>query len=494
MDARQLLIKQAQDYPQKPAVVFLKRQLNFSQLKQESFRVANYLLSLGLKKGDKLALYLPNSVEYVLFYLGAFSCGITVVPLDYMLTEEEIANILTHSQAKVLIGFKKKHIDYERIALRTQAKTIEINKEKDDLFQWVSQYPEDLEDLEINPGDLAIIAYTSGTTGAPKGVMLTYSNLDFGPKTADYILNISEKDNILCALPFSHSGGIVYILLTLIFAMRLIIMERFLPLEFLKNIAKYEITFFWLVPSMYIALLTLKDFSKIDLSSLRYVVVFGAPSSPALLKRFHRYCPKSALLNGWGMTETSAPTTVIPPGSENIKSVGVSPSWVSIKIVDEEGNNCPKGKVGQLLVKGDFLFKGYYRNEELNKKVFTPEGFFRTGDLAYLDENGFLYIAGRIKDMIKVGGEIVFSSEIEEKILRHPKVKEAAVIGVKDNLRGEVPKAFIVAHENEHVSSEELRDFLRSHLAHFKMPHFFEFVNELPKTRSGKINRAALIS
>ena len=226
--------------------------------------------------------------------------------------------------------------------------------------------------------------------------------------------------------------------------------------------------------------------------SLRYLTVFGAPSSPVLLRKFHKVCPNAHFLNGWGMTETAAPNCYLPPGIDKIESIGKFTPGLQTKIVDDNGNALGFNQEGELWVKGKPVMAGYYKEPELTSEVLTKDGWLKTGDVAKFDEDGLCYIVGRKKDMIKVGGEIVFSTEVEEKIHRYPKVKEVAVIGVSDALRGEVPKAFIVPNEGESLNEQELKEFAKKHLAHFKIPRYFEFIGNLPKTRSGKINKKEL--
>src|SRR3989338_3478495 len=242
---------------------------------------------------------------------------------------------------------------------------------------------------------------------------------------------------------------------------------------------------------MYYALLQLKEFASFDLSSLSWIVTFGASSSPEALRRFHQFCPNAQLLNGWGLTETNAPTTVLPMGSNKIESVGRPPSWIEVKAVDDTDKELPVGQTGEVVVKSCVVTDGYYKDAQLTSETIR-NGWFHSGDLGRFDSEGNLYIVGRKKEMIKVGGEIVFEPEVESVIYKHPDIAEAAVIGVTDKLRGEVPKAFIVLKENKSISEEDLRYFLRQHLAHFKIPHSFEFVSFLPKNRTGKIDKEQL--
>ena len=296
-------------------------------------------------------------------------------------------------------------------------------------------------------------------------------------------------------IPFSHLGGLDYMLLMIYFGVTLVLMDRFNPLEFLKQIEKHKGTIFCIVPSMFVAILSLKEYDKFDLSSLKYAVVFGAPSAPALLGKFHKACPNAYLLNGWGMTETSAPNSYLPTGTQikEIPNTGKFPPGTEARIVDDEGNMLGNGEAGELWIKGkNVVMEGYYKEKELTSQTLTKNGWLKTGDIAICDKQGRYSIVGRKKEMIKVSGEIVFCPEVEEIIHRHPRVKEVAVIGVPDSLRGEVPRAYIVVREGVSLDEQEIRTFLRGQLAHFKIPHQFRFSNSLPKNRIGKIDKERL--
>jgi acyl-CoA synthetase (AMP-forming)/AMP-acid ligase II len=498
MNIKELVIKQASLYPHKPAILFEDKQISFSQLKEVSFRVANHLIESGVEKSDKVALFLSNIPEAIYSYIGVFSIGAVLIPLDFMLTENEIINFINHSEAKILITQSRKDINLINIKNNCSSlKEIMVCKEKIEGFNsWdniLEKSPAKEPNIEIGNSNLSSIFYTSGSTGHPKGVMLTYGHLDNPVDTINYFLSVSERDVFLTGgVPFSHVGGLDYILLMIRFASTLVLMERFHPLEFLKAVEKHKVTIFCIVPAMYVAILSLKEYEKFDLSSLRYAVVFGAPSSPMLLQRFHKVCPAAIVLNGWGMTETAAPNTYSPSDENKISSIGKFGFRMQAKIVDEEGKSLGIAEKGELWVKGEGVMTGYYKEPALTKETVTEDGWLKTGDIAYYDNEGLIYLAGRKKDMIKVAGEIVFSSEVEEKIHLYPKIKEVAVIGVPDKLRGEVPKAFIVPKENENIDSQELKDFLREHLAHFKIPHYFEFVEDLPKNRVGKVDKTKL--
>ena len=496
MDVRRILEDRAKQSPGKPAVIFREEEISFGQLRDQVLKLARALHSLGIGKGDRVAVYLPNCPQYVYSYLASFCLGAVGVPLDFMLKADELISCLEHSEAKILIAKNKNDISLEEIqkSVPSLKKVIVIDEVlgKDLAFADVlAQAGTDLPPVEIRETDPALIMYTSGTTGKPKGILLNYRHLDGSPEAMKHFVDLTAEDVKLAAIPLSHIGGFIYIQNCLHFAITVILMDRINPYEFLENITRYRVTCFHIVPAMYTAILSLKQIEKFDLSSLRWVVVFGAPSSPEILNRFHQYCPNARLLNGWGMTETCPPNTVTPMDSDNIASVGKPAPHCRIRIVDEANKELPTGEVGEIVISGWVIMDGYYKDPEATDDV-KKDGWLYTGDLGRFDNEGFLYIVGRKKEMIKVGGQIVYAPEVEAAFYKHEAVAEAAVIGVPDKLRGEAVKAFVVLKEGKAVSSEDLRYFAREHLAHFKVPQSVEIREELPKNRTGKIDKALL--
>lgn len=502
MDLIKLLEEKSRILPDKPAIIFQGQPITFLQLRDSVFKFASSLKKLGVERGTKVAIYLPSCPEYYYSYLAIWFLGATAVPLDYMLTDDELVSCLSHAEVKILIArpkpivaldiIKVKCPQLENIILSLSGKPIAQSQTgMFSLEELIKSGDTEVMPRTIQPNDYSIIFYTSGTTGKPKGVLINYLQLGAPPMSMDFFADLRESDIVLCALPFSHLGGLIYIQNNIVFGLTVILMERFIPLEFLKNIPYYHVTCFWIVPSMYYAFLQLKEFESFDLSSLRWMVTFGASNSPDALRRFHQFCPKAFLLNGWGLTETNAPTTVLPMGSAKIESVGWPAPWIEVKVVDDQDNELPQGQVGEVVVRSWVVTDGYFKDPGLTAETIR-NGWFHSGDLGRFDKENHLYIVGRKKEMIKVGGEIVFEPEVEAALHKHPAVSEAAVVGVLDSLRGEVPKAFVVLNEGQNLSPEDLRYFCRQHLAHFKIPHYFEFKEFLPKNRTGKVDKEFL--
>jgi len=496
MEIKHLLEDTAKRYTQKTAITFKGSQMTFAELKENVLKLANALRSCGAKKADKIAIYLPNCPEYVHSYLAVFCLGAVGVPLDFMLKTDELISCLSHSETKILIADPKDDIFFDQIKKAVPSlKTIIIcHGQTEGTISYKEIFEKsnsNLEDVSVSDRDPALIMYTSGTTGKPKGIMLNYRHLEGSPKAMEHFVDLSDKDTKLCALPLSHIGGFIYIQNCILFGITLVLMDRFNPFEFLKNVQDYKVTCFHIVPAMYIALLSLKEIECFDLTSLRWIVVFGAPSSPDILRRFHQYCPNAKFLNGWGMTETCPPNTVTPLESTKIESVGKPSPHAEIKIFDENEKELPAGEIGEIVIRGWVVMDGYYKDPE-GTKALMQNGWFHTGDLGRFDAEGFLFIVGRKKEMIKVGGQIVYAPEVEAALQKHEAVSEAAVIGIPDQLRGEAVKAFVSLKEKNSISSDELKYFVREHLAHFKIPQTIEILETLPKNRTGKVDKELL--
>ncbi len=496
MNIANILQSSSKRFGAKPAIIFKDQPVSFNDLKTTVFQLARGLSLAGVKKFTKAAIYLPNCPEYVYGYLSLFYLGATAVPLDHTLKMDELTSCLGHSGTEVLIALYKPDVDIQALkaAVPSLKTVIVVGQPQGHAWErpWASLLgQEGAVPAAVSPQDPALIMYTSGTTGKPKGILLNYRHLDGSPEAMTHFVDLNERDVKICAIPLSHIGGFIYIQNCIVFGITLVLMDRFQPLEFLRNVARHKVTCFHIVPPMYTALLTLKHIEQFDLSSLRWVVVFGAPSSPDILERFHKFCPNAKLLNGWGMTETCPPNTVTPLGEANIESVGKPAPNCEIRVVDQQDKILPDGTVGEIVIRGWVVMDGYYKDPE-STALAKRNGWFYTGDLGRFDAKGFLYIVGRKKEMIKVGGQIVYAPEVESALCKHEGVLEAAVIAANDPLKGEAVKAFVVLKPGVGLDPQELRHFARAHLANFKVPQTVEIRDALPKNRAGKIDKELL--
>ncbi len=489
---RQILENTVKTYPDKPALIFKGEEISFSQLYDNAAKLAQVLQAKGVLKGDKVAIHLPNSPQFAYSYLACFFLGAVGVPLDFMLKGDELQSCLDHSETKILLTQSKKDIDFNQLKndVRSLTEVLFFGEEQGLDAQMIAVSTE-LPSIAIAETDPALIMYTSGTTGKPKGILLNHKHLQGSPEAMKHFVDLTDKDIKLAAIPLSHIGGFVYLQNCIHFGITVVLMARFNPFEFLENITRYKITCFHIVPPMYNAILTLKQIDKFDLSSLRWVVVFGAPSSPEILKRFHQYCPNAKLLNGWGMTETCPPNTVTPMNSDNIASVGKPAPHCEIKIFGDNDSELSSNEIGEIVIRGWVIMQEYYKDPESTAQTIR-DGWLRTGDLGRFDDQGFLYIVGRKKEMIKVGGQIVYAPEVEAALYKHEDISEVAVIGVEDKMKGEALKACVVLKEGSQLTSEDVRYFAREHLANFKVPQTVEIYPELPKNRTGKIDKEQL--
>ncbi len=466
MDIAAKFYQLAQKEPNKAFIIFNDRVTTYQDAAVQVKKLAWALSRQGIKKGERAAVCLPNCPEYIFSYLAVFSLGAAIVPLDARLTDEEITGILKHSGAAVFIA-------------------------KSNIAQMMQEEFKQLPNVEIEEEALAVLYYTSGTTGKPKAVMADYRSLANATETMRFAGLDEQKfgDVAICALPFSHIGGFIYLQLALEFVMTLVLMDRFIPAQFLANVEKYKVSWFHLVPAMFTALVQTKEFASLNLTSVRGVDIFGAPSHPSLIQRFGQACPKAILWHGWGMSETAAPNTITD--QEHLASVGRAPSWFEVKIFDHQDKEAAQGQIGEIVCRGWPVMMGYYKEPELTAEIIR-NGWLHTGDIGYLDREGYLYIKGRKKDMIIVGGLNVYSPEVEQIIAEHPDVAEAAVVGVADELRGEIVKAVVVLKQKDKIDDRDIKAFCRKKLINFKVPQIVEFRDSLPKTRTGKIQKELL--
>lgn len=526
---QQLLKNTAEKYPNKIAIHFNGKELSYQELYDSALKFAGYLQKIGIQKGDRVAIMLPNTPQSVISFYGVMMAGGIVVQTNPMYTERELAFQMKDSGAKAIVALdilfpriKKiqgetelehiiitaikdylpfpKNLVYPFIQKKQYGFSVKVeHKGNDHLFTEIMKHPALQEPImNINfEEDLAILQYTGGTTGFPKGVMLTHKNLIANTKMCQaWLYKCREGEEIvLGALPFFHVYGMTTVMiLSILQASKMVLIPKPDPEVFLKTIQSQRPTMFPGAPTMYIGMLNHPELSKYDLSSIDSCISGSAPLPVEVQEQFERLTG-GKLVEGYGLTESSPVThaNLLWDGERVKGSIGLPwpDTLAEIRSV-ETGEPLPVGEIGELVVKGPQVMKGYWNRPEETQEVLK-DGWLHTGDMGYMDEEGYFYIVDRKKDMIIASGYNIYPREIEEVLYEHPAVKEVVVAGVPDPYRGETVKAYIVLKEGTTVTEDELNKFARKNLAAYKVPRKYEFRDELPKTTVGKILRRQLV-
>ncbi len=497
MNLAKLLDAAAERFGERPAIVFEDHEISYAELADVSARFAGGLRRLGIQPGDRVAVYLPNLPQFVVAIWGIFKAGAVPTPMNPQLRAREIAYQLQDSKAKAIIGLLPLLQEMEKaVADAPGVRIITVGgKSRHTRFrELLSAEPLFVERAD---DDIALQPYTSGTTGRPKGVLLTHKNLISNVKAVTKLFPLSsEEDRILIPIPMFHITGMTVLMLSpLTRGSTIYPMIRWDSEEALRLIDTHKITDFLSVPTIYIDLLHHPKLTEYDLSSLR-ICSSGGARMPVPVMEAWEAKTGVPIYEGYGLTETSPVThTNLAAPERRPGSIGWPIEETECKIVDEKGEEVPTGEVGELMIRGPQIMKGYHNNPEATKEAIEPDGFFHTGDLAYRDEEGYYYIVDRVKDMINVGGLNVYPKEVEHVLYEHPAVAECAVVGVPDERKGETVKAFVVlksGYEPSDQLAEEIRQHAIAEIAAYKHPRQIEFVTELPKTASGKIQKYRL--
>ncbi|WP_416151433.1 long-chain-fatty-acid--CoA ligase [Salipaludibacillus sp. HK11] len=525
----QSYLKRASErYPEKVAFHFMGKEMTYQEVYDSSLKLANQLKALGIKQGDRVAIMLANTPQAVISYYGALMAGAIVVQTNPLYVEREIEHQMNDSGAKVMICLDLVYRRVASVKARTELKHIIVTGIKDYLpfpknliypfiqkkntgikvdisyNDQVHSFVDTLNNgstkeipLEIDPkNDLALLQYTGGTTGPAKGVMLTHYNLVVNTQQCEEWMYkmVPGEEVIIAALPFFHVYGMTTVMnLAIRMGFKMIIIPKFDPTAILKAIEKQKATLYPGAPTMYIGLLNHPDIKKYDLSSIK-ACISGSAALPAEVQTNFEEATNGSLVEGYGLTETS-PVAVANMiwGKRKQGSIGLPWPDTDVSVLSAEtGEKAKPKEVGEIIIKGPQVMKGYWNQPEATLASFR-DGWFLSGDMGYMDEEGFFYIVDRKKDMIIAGGFNIYPREIEEILFEHENVQEACVIGVPDPYRGETVKAFIVPKEGKTISEEDLDEFTRKHLAPFKIPKFYEFREELPKTMVGKVLRRVLV-
>jgi long-chain acyl-CoA synthetase len=509
----------AKRFPGRTATIFFGARLSYKKLDELSNSFANALSKLGVKKGDRVAVFLPNSPQYVISYFGILRAGGVIVNNNPMYVERELEYQINDSEAETIILLDLLYERVKNIRDKTPLKNLIITSIKDFLppllrvlyplkqrapkigkedgvrFSSLLKYPPVKPDVSVRPKDLALIQYTGGTTGRPKGTMLSHRNIVVNTIQARYWFYEDEegKETLLLVMPLFHAYGMIAMFEAIYMGTTIILIPRFEIERVLKMINKYKPTAFPGVPTIWVAVNTYPKIEKYKISSIKHCLSAAAPLPKEVLEKFEKLTG-ALLIEGFGLTEASPVTHMNPiHGERKIGSIGIPVPSTDAKIVDLETGEreLPPGEAGELIIKGPQVMLGYWKMEEETKKTIRDEWLY-TGDIATMDEDGYFYIVDRKKDLILASGYNVYPREIEEVLYEHPKVKEAGVIGVPDEYRGEAPKAFIVLKEGEEATPEEIIEFCKKRLAAYKVPKLIEFRDDLPKTLIGKILRREL--
>ena len=471
----------AKAHTARTALVEEDRKWTFGELAEESDNIAAMLREKVA--GDTVGILLLNSQKYVTTLLGVWKAGKTPVPLNYLLPPQDLAYIIKDSGMSALIASQFFGQAVASLKPLFGDRGVILMADDPDFA------PRSSKAVSVPYRDPALYLYTSGTTGKPKGVVLTHGNLSANVEGCQRAGEFDYRDSFLCLLPFFHTYAITgTILLPLLNGSKMVLVDRFQPTKVMKLIEEHAISVFLAIPSMYRVLAHSEgDF---NLKSVRFPISGGEPLPLAVAEAFEKRFGVP-IFEGYGQTEASPVVSLNVPNKRRSGTVGPALPGVEIAIWDEQKNPVGTDVIGEIMVRGPSVMQGYYNLPEETAKTITRE-WLHTGDLGKMDADGFVTITGRKKDLIISAGENIYPREIEEVLVQHPKVKEVAVIGVKDEVRGEVPKAFVIAREGMTVDEKELRQFCRENLAGYKVPKHIAVVPDLPRTPTGKVLKRML--
>ena len=480
----------------KTAIIFEDRETSYKEILDQTKNLVGAFANLGMKKGEKVALFVPTCPEYLISYFAAVTTGAVAVPINTHFKGEEVKFILEDSGATTLILGSSLYPNIQQIAPKlSDLRIIEIGG-KHLVHSWnykdlVSQTVGRVEVVEMKPDDDAHIIYTTGTTGKPKGVLITHSNLSWMAKMVAQEWEMRPDEKIVLPVPLFHVYGLVCSLSMMISGSINLLVERFRPDEMIELIMKHKPASFMGVPTMYTMMLDCVGENGRDMSFLKYCAS-GAASLPVEVLQGFRDRFKTNIVEGYGLSECTVSVCKNPVrGKQKPGSIGLPFPGLTVKIFDEHDNELPANEVGEIVVRGPNVMKGYLNNPEATQETMRG-GWLHTGDLGYKDEEGYFYITDRKKDMYIRGGENVYPREMEEVLYGHSAVLECAVIGVPDTIFGQVGKAFIVLRPGHQLSEEEVIEYCKNRLAYYKVPKYVELIKEFPKTATGKILKREL--
>jgi len=486
----------------KVAIEFNEKKVTFDEVYRTSNKIANALRNISVNKGDRVALFLSNNIELIYFIAGILKNGSIVVPMNTYFKEEEAKYILNNSGAKVILTdeerlpiIKNIQKDLNELKYIIVSNNINNNKNEFDKNIGFNDFIKDASDLEpnieIDDEDGSIMFYTSGTTGRCKGALLSHKNMESNLEALKQTWHLTDKDKLLLTLPLYHIHGLGVALCGSFYnGYSFILRKKFDPDETLRLIGEKNCTLFMGVPTMYIKILEIKDKEKYDISSMRLFISGSAPLSAETFKEFKDVFGHEVLERA-GMSETNMNFSNPYDGKRKPGTVGLPLPGIQVKIVGKNFDEVQQGNEGEILLKGPNIFRGYWNAEEKTKESFH-DGWFITGDIGKIDEDGYVTFLGRSKDLIISGGLNIYPVEVEEIINSHPEVLESAVVGVPDKCFGEAVKAFVVLKDGIKVSNDEIIKYCKQKVASYKKPKYVEFIDSLPRNTMGKVQKNVL--
>jgi long-chain acyl-CoA synthetase len=498
----ELLEKTVTEFPQKEGLVSGDRRWTFGEFGEKVKRLAQSLQSrFSAKKGDRIAILMETDIEYPLSFFAITSFGGIAVPLNSRFSGEELVYEINNSESSILLmdevfwevlrPFRKQLLSLKYLFVRGS----EIPQSSLPFSMLLDEPGEKPAEVELKEEDVAMLMYTSGTTGYPKGAMQTHRGIIQACMLIDDIFESNpETDRMLNVLPMFHAAGTIMTSFAAIYMkVPCVYMKKFKTEKVLEILERERISLMVHVPTIYWFLANHPDFDRYDLRSFRVGITGGAPKSKQTFELLRKKMPWARFVDTFGLTETHTLDFILDHEemADHMVAVGRVVPIEEVRIVDKTGNICGPGTPGEILIKGPKIVLGYWNNPEGTREAIR-DGWLHTGDFGKIDEDGYVYVLDRIKDMINRGGENIYSVEVENAICRNPKVAETAVIGVPDTAFGEVVKAYVILRNGERMTADELQEHCKQHLADYKIPKYVEFVGDLPRNQTGKIMKKAL--
>jgi long-chain acyl-CoA synthetase len=478
-------------FPNRPALSEAGREITYSEFDHQVNRVATGLLALGMRPGDYIGLLAPNSADWLIFYFGILKAGAVAVTFSSLLTPDEMALLINHSKPRFLFTSEEKLNHLQSLRGSAGLEKVICPGGDLELKQLMDMGTGSFKALDRDRTETAAVLYTGGTTGTPKGVMLTHENINVSAHNVAFSERSTEADRALCFLPFTHVFGQMHIMnATILSCGCLEILPAFDLDRVLETIQARRVTKLFAVPTVYARLLGLEGLKQ-KLGAVRYCFSAAASMAAEIVRQWNE---RTGLLiyEGYGLTESASAVTYNHYYRHVIGSIGTVVPGVEVQIRDKDGNRVEQGQEGEICIRGHNIMKAYLNNPQDTQSAFWGNGWFRSEDVGHVDRDGYLYIVDRIKDMIITGGENVYPREVEEVLYTRQEIEECTVVGIPDKEWGERVTAFITPKPGQKIVPEELKAFLKSHLSPFKVPKEYIVVNEFPKSPAGKVLKREL--